>query len=114
MNKSFCDVFRELRLEKKLSQEAIAKELDVSQSLINNWETNRSTPAPEMLEYIADYFDVSVDYLIGRSNFKNLEANSEIDKALFSKARQLDNSTKIALLQVMNSVHKDIDKELDK
>lgn len=68
--KQFQDVFRQLRIEIGKSQESIAKELDVSQSLINNWETGRSTPAPEMLQYIADYFDLSIDYLVGRTNDK--------------------------------------------
>ena len=112
--KSFQDVFKELRLSKNMSQDKIAEELDVSQSLINKWETNQSTPAPEMLEYIADYFNVSVDYLIGRSKYKRLESKNELDNILFSKAVELDDETKKALIQVMDSTHKEIDKELDK
>ncbi|HIU39804.1 MAG TPA: helix-turn-helix transcriptional regulator [Candidatus Aphodocola excrementigallinarum] len=113
--RSFQDVFKELRLEKNLSQDKIASELDVSQSLINNWETGRSTPAPEMLEYIADYFNVSVDYLIGRSKYKNLEAgNNELDNILFSKAKDLSDEDKKAVLGIINALKKDIDKELDK
>lgn len=113
-NKSFQDVFKQLRLEKKLSQDKIAEELDVSPSLVSKWENNQSTPAPEMLEYIADYFDISVDYLIGRSKYKNLEKdNSELENALFSKAKELSDEDKKAILQVMNAIHKDIDKELD-
>ena len=113
--RSFQDVFKELRLEKNLSQDKIASELDVSQSLINNWETGRSTPAPEMLEYIADYFNVSVDYLIGRSKYKNLEAsNNELDNILFSKAKDLSDEDKKAVLGIINALKKDVDKELDK
>ena len=40
-----------------MSQENIAKELDISQNLMNNWKTERSTPTPEMFIYITDYFD---------------------------------------------------------
>lgn len=112
--RTFQDVFKELRLERNLSQDKIASELDVSQSLINNWETGRSTPAPEMLEYIADYFNVSVDYLIGRSKYRNLEANnSELDNVLFSKAKSLTDDEKKAIINVINAIHKDVDKELD-
>lgn len=75
--KQFQDIFKELRISKKMSQENIAKELDVSQSLINNWETGRSTPAPEMLIYIADYFDVSIDYLVGRTNDRRWYNNKQ-------------------------------------
>jgi len=111
-NKSFQDVFKELRLEKKMSQDKIAEELDVSQSLVNKWENNQSTPAPEMLEYIADYFNVSVDYLIGRSKYKNLETdNSELENALFSKVKELSDEDKKVVLDVMNAIKKDIDNE---
>lgn len=114
-NRSFPDVFKELRISKNLSQDKIAEELDISSSLVSKWENNQSTPAPEMLEYIADYFSVSVDYLIGRSKYKNLEHdNSEIDNILFSKAKDLSDEDKKAVLGIINALKKDIDKELDK
>lgn len=114
-NRSFPDVFKELRISKNLSQDKIAEELDVSSSLVSKWENNQSTPAPEMLEYIADYFNVSVDYLIGRSKYRNLEHdNSEIDNILFSKAKDLSDEDKKAVLGIINALKKDIDKELDK
>ena len=77
IEKQFQNIFKELRTDKKMSQENMAKELNVSQSLINNWETGRSTPAPEMLIYIADYFDVSIDYLVGRTNDRRWYNNKQ-------------------------------------
>ena len=77
IEKQFQNIFKELRTAKKMSQENMAKELNVSQSLINNWETGRSTPAPEMLIYIADYFDVSIDYLVGRTNDRRWYNNKQ-------------------------------------
>lgn len=113
-NKSFQDVFKELRIEKKLSQDKVAEELDVSPALVSKWERNISTPAPEMLEYIADYFNVSVDYLIGRSKYKNLEyENSEIDNLLFSKVKELSEEDKKAVLGIINAIKKEIDNELN-
>lgn len=111
----FGDIFKELRLEKKLSQDKIAEDLDISQPLIAKWESHQSTPAPEMLDYIADYFNVSVDYLIGRSKYRNLEAdNSELDNVLFSKAKDLTDDEKKTIISVINAIKKDIDKDLDK
>lgn len=111
----FGDIFKELRLEKKLSQEKIAEDLEISQPLIAKWESHQSTPSPEMLDYIADYFNVSVDYLIGRSKYKNLEAdNSELDNVLFSKAKDLTDDEKKTIINVINAIKKDIDKDLDK
>ena len=111
----FGDIFKELRLEKKLSQEKIAEDLEISQPLIAKWESHQSTPSPEMLDYIADYFNVSVDYLIGRSKYKNLEAdNSELDNVLFSKAKDLTDHEKKTIINVINAIKKEVDKELDK
>lgn len=111
----FGDIFKELRLEKKLSQEKIAEDLEISQPLIAKWESHQSTPSPEMLDYIADYFNVSVDYLIGRSKYRNLEAdNSELDNVLFSKAKDLTDDEKKTIINVINAIKKDIDKDLDK
>lgn len=113
-DRSFQDVFKQLRTEKGLSQDKIAEELDVSSSLVSKWENNQSTPAPEMLEYIADYFNISVDYLIGRSKFRNLELdNSELDNILFSKTKELSDEDKKVILSVINAIKKDIDTELD-
>ena len=111
----FGDIFKELRLERKLSQEKIADDLEISQPLIAKWESHQSTPSPEMLDYIADYFNVSVDYLIGRSKYRNLEAdNSELDNVLFSKAKDLTDDEKKTIINVINAIKKDIDKDLDK
>ena len=110
----FGDIFKELRLEKKLSQDKIAEDLEISQPLIAKWESHQSTPSPEMLDYIADYFNVSVDYLIGRSKYRNLEAdNSELDNVLFSKAKDLTDEEKKTIINVINAIKKDIDKVLD-
>ncbi len=114
-NRMFGDVFKQLRLEKGLSQDKIAEELDVSQPLIAKWESHQSTPAPEMLDYIADYFNISVDYLIGRSKYKNLESdNSELDNVLFNKAKELTDDEKKTIINVINAIKKEVDKELDK
>ncbi len=50
----------------KISQYALAKKINVSQSTICNWLKGKKEPSIESLWKIADYFDVTVDYLIGR------------------------------------------------
>ena len=114
--KSFQDVFKELRIEKNLSQEAIAKELDVSPALISKWENNLSTPGPEMLEYIADYFDVSTDYLIGRTNdrryFKQNDDSIEDFNLLFNKYKGLSDSDKEFMKNMIIERRKQIDRQL--
>lgn len=48
----------------------MAKELSVSKSTIAMWETGKRLPSPELYEQIADYFNVDIDYLYGRTNIR--------------------------------------------
>ena len=50
-----------------LTQYALAKQLNISQSTICNWLNGKKEPSIENLWKLADRFDVSVDFLIGRS-----------------------------------------------
>ncbi len=65
----FAERLLELRKEKGISQAALAKHLQVSYAVICYWETNRSEPTAPNLVKIADYFDVSIDYLLGRKEY---------------------------------------------
>lgn len=57
-----------LRKEHKLTQKELARELDLSEVGIQNYEGGRRKPAFDVLIALADYFDVSLDYLVGRSD----------------------------------------------
>lgn len=61
----FQERLKELRNEKELSQTELAKELKVSQRSISSWETGFRQPDFETLRLIAEYFDVTTDYLLG-------------------------------------------------
>lgn len=104
----FGDIIKELRIEKNISQDTLAKDLDVSPALVSKWENHSSTPGPEMLVYISDYFNVSVDYLVGKSKYRNLEAsNTEIDNQIIEKAQKLEDENKKLLLDVLKAINKD-------
>lgn len=60
-----------LRKEKKMTQEQLAKELNISPSAVGMYEQGRRKPSYELLEEICDYFNVDMDYLMGRSDIKN-------------------------------------------
>jgi transcriptional regulator with XRE-family HTH domain len=62
---------RELRKERDISQEELSKALGVSLSLIGMYETESRKPSYEILNKIADYFNVSADYLLGRTDLRN-------------------------------------------
>ena len=58
---------KELRKNKGLSQLRLATELNTTQNTISRYETGEREPGISELIKIADYFNVSVDYLIGRT-----------------------------------------------
>lgn len=64
MNTGF--ILSELRLKKNLSQSELAKILGTTQSSVGHWEAGRRKLTPEMLVKVAEYFNVSTDYLLGR------------------------------------------------
>ena len=68
--KSFHLIFKQLRSETDLTQKEIASELGVSLSLVAMWETGQRLPSPDLYEQIADYFNVDIDYLYGRTNIR--------------------------------------------
>lgn len=71
MNKMFQNRLKELRKEKKLSQEDLGKVINVSGRTISYFETGEREPSPEILNNLADVFDVSVDYLLGRTSLRS-------------------------------------------
>lgn len=65
----FGKILKELRLEKKLSQNALGKQLGVCNQTVSFWEGGSREPDMDMLAKIADFFGVSVDFLFGRADF---------------------------------------------
>ena len=62
---------KELRKQKKISQEKLAKELNVHQTAVSQWEQGRTTPDSQLLPNIAKYFNVSTDYILGITDFRD-------------------------------------------
>ena len=57
---------KDLMKSEKLTQMQLAHAIEVGQSSISDWLNSKSEPSIENLWKLADFFDVSVDYLIGR------------------------------------------------
>lgn len=61
------DTIKDERNKRSLSQLALSKLIGVSQQTIGSWETGRTSPDLLMLVNLADFFDVTTDYLLGRT-----------------------------------------------
>ena len=59
------DNLRKLREQKNITQIKLSTDLEVSQELISRYELGTSFPQPQMLIKLANYFNCSVDYLLG-------------------------------------------------
>lgn len=59
---------RQLREREHMTQSALAKELGITRSSVNAWEMGISVPSTQYLTELADLFDVSTDYLLGRKS----------------------------------------------
>lgn len=64
-----------LRTQKGLNQVELAKALCVTKQCVSNWENDNVLPSIEMLIKIAEYFDVSTDYLLGRTAKQELNVD---------------------------------------
>lgn len=62
------DRIRELRVQKRMSQTDLAKAINTSQQAITKWENGKSEPSSSVINNIANYFNVSTDYLLGRTS----------------------------------------------
>lgn len=66
--KLFGECIRRLRTERGVSQSALAEYLGVSKQAVSMIESGKRAPSPDVFISLADFFDVSLDYLVGRSD----------------------------------------------
>lgn len=64
----YTNRFKDIRVAKGMTQKQVADDLELSVIAIQNYENLRRKPAYDILIALADYFDVSLDYLVGRSD----------------------------------------------
>lgn len=72
----FPERLKQLRSEHKLTQEQLGKKINVTKVSISGYENGNRTPDMETLQNLADVFDVSIDYLLGRSDPKPIQKSS--------------------------------------
>lgn len=68
-----CEHIKNLRESRSLTQAELAKKLGVTRAAVNAWEMGISTPSTAYLVELADFFGVSVDYLLGQQRNAQLD-----------------------------------------
>lgn len=74
---TFGERFKEERKSKGLTQEQLAKKFFLNKSSISRYEKDAQIPEMPTLEKIADFFQVSIDYLLGKSDIKKQSIENE-------------------------------------
>lgn len=85
---------KELRREKKATQEEIAKYLGIKKQSYSRYELDIAEPNIENLIKLADYFGVSVDYLIGRKFNNEFGYLSDDEKTMIKALRTMSNEVR--------------------
>lgn len=78
MNQLLAERLRIYRLKKGISQQKLGILLSVSQQAVGKWEKGIAEPDSLTLNKLANYFGITVDYLLGRTDSPNLATPNEI------------------------------------
>lgn len=77
----FGSRLRDLRNKKDLSQQELSSDLGISKAALSYYENGQRVPDIDILLKIADYFNVSADYLLGRSEVMNIDPDKQLNVA---------------------------------
>lgn len=76
---------QDLRIDSDLSQKKIGEILHISQRSYSHYETGSRNIPIEMLIRLADYYDTTIDYLVGRTDTKNRSNDAESESVSLTR-----------------------------
>lgn len=95
-NEVFSKRLKELRKNRNMTQKDLANELGVSMGSIGFYENQERTPDIDFLNSVADFFDVSTEYLLGRTDVKSMDLEiKEISNKTGLSEQSIENIIKI-------------------
>ncbi|TCP61237.1 helix-turn-helix domain-containing protein [Baia soyae] len=94
----------ELRKKNKLSQEQLAKKFGVGRSTVAMWETGDRTPDADTIQKLADFFDTSTDYLLGRTDVSYSAEQFQSTRKGFGRDHGSKATKKYLDLQICNTL----------
>ena len=100
-----------LREEIKLSQLELADKLNMSQQAISAYENNKREPDIETIKKLADFFNVSTDYLLGKTDNRNSTPLTEEEMGFVSQVKELEPAQKDFLKSVMKTLKEQKNKD---
>lgn len=124
MREQFGDKLKKLRSEKNMTQEELAKLFNTGKASISNYENNSRLPDAITISKYADFFGVSVDYILGRTDIRNsvdqvhaavkddpelaefwdIMKERESLQILFKQAKQLDDKDIKQMIRIIKAI----------
>lgn len=103
---------RDLRKEKRLSQTELGKLIHVSQQTVTAWENNKAEPTSSAVVQLAEVFNVTTDYLLGRpektdDDQVDLDLERALDNAHSFSGRPLSEHDRKVAKDVLRSLFQD-------
>lgn len=100
----FKDFIKELRNEKKISQEQLANDIYVSRTTITKWENGKSIPDPDKYSILCDYFNLTLEELIS-SERKTKRNSKELSNTLLNFInKQFNKNKRLSILVFINFI----------
>lgn len=114
----FSERLKELRKSKGLTQIQFANEFNIANGTIGMWESGKREPDFATIQKIADFFGVTVDYLLGRSEEKTPAKTGEREitlddftYAFYEESKDLPEEKKRMLLEMAKFMKADVEKK---
>lgn len=103
------DNLKKLREEKGLSQQKLAEKINTNQQNIHNYEHGSYQPDIQTLKLLANYFETSIDYLVGNTDIRRkIEATQPFDlndeeTILVEKYRRLSRNARSSIVNTIDT-----------
>jgi transcriptional regulator with XRE-family HTH domain len=94
------DIFEQLLKERRVTAYRVAKETGISTATLTQWKNGTSIPKQDKLQKIADYFGITLDYLVGNASETTPESETERKiRILTWKSEQLNDAEREEVLK---------------
>lgn len=94
---------KELRIKNNMTQQDLAQVVGLTATGISYWESGKAKPDTLMINKLADYFNVSIDFLYGKNDLDSELNKDEELNILFRKATQLEKGKKDKLKGILRA-----------
>ena len=119
---TFGETLKRLRQRKNISQDELARKLNIKQYVISSWEIGRSEPNIEQIKFLSTYFNVPTDYLLGKdvimvndekefeivTNHFKQDINDDVINEVIKLLEELSEKDKNKIIVIGDSLSSDI------